>query len=156
MQPTLNPDISSWKDIGIFNRFSIYTLCSYQRDDIVVLRSPENPHRTLVKRIIGLEGDLVTTLPPYLDPVVRVPQGHAWIEGDEPFHSDDSNRFGPVPLALIHSKLVFIAWPPSRFGFIAAPTAPLVRSGPAYRRAMALFERDRSRKSRVQRNPTSE
>lgn len=66
----------------------------------------------LVKRIVGVEGDLVMTLPPYPDPVVRVPPGHLWVEGsfrssqsaspltvslgDEPFHSDDSNILGPV------------------------------------------------------------
>ena len=56
----------------------------------------------------------VKTLPPYPDAEVRVPPGHAWVEGthaksklsflsshvypqgDEYFHSDDSNTFGPV------------------------------------------------------------
>ena len=31
--------------------------------------------------------------------LVRVPLGHCWVEGDEPFHSEDSNRFGPVSSA---------------------------------------------------------
>lgn len=155
MQPTLNPDTSSWKDIGIFDRYSIHTLRSYQRDDIVALRSPNNQDRILVKRIIGIEGDDVATLPPYPEPVVRVPPGHAWVEGDEPLHSDDSNRFGPVPLALVDSKLVFVVWPFSRFGFIPAPAVPLAKNGPAYRHAMTLFGKDGSRKSRVRINPAS-
>lgn len=44
-------------------------------------RSPQDTKRMLVKRIIGIEGDFVMTLPPYPDPVVRVPPGHLWIEG---------------------------------------------------------------------------
>lgn len=77
-------------------------------------RSPEDPKRILIKRILATEGDIVKTLPPYPDREVLVPKGHVWIEGiyhyisdhpttyisvllgDEHFLSDDSNRFGAV------------------------------------------------------------
>ncbi|KAG7097093.1 hypothetical protein E1B28_004477 [Marasmius oreades] len=107
MQPTLNPDSSLRKDIALFDRFAIHTLQRFQREDIVTLKSPENPERTLVKRIIALPGDLVKTLPPYKEAEVVVPTGHVWIEGDEPFRSDDSNRFGPVSASLIDSRMPF-------------------------------------------------
>jgi len=96
MQPTLNPNTSTWRDLAIFNRFAVQTLGRCSRDDIVTFRSPENPNRILVKRILALEGDVVKTLPPYPDQEIVVPEGHVWVEGDEPFFSDDSNRFGPV------------------------------------------------------------
>jgi hypothetical protein len=70
----------------------------------------------MVKRVVAIAGDTVSprllwptrcysqpeayfqvkTLPPYPDMEVRVPDGHVWVEGDEPFHSADSNQFGPV------------------------------------------------------------
>lgn len=57
------------------------------------------------KRIVALEGDIVRTLPPWKDKTVRVPQGHAWLEGDEPLRSRDSNTFGPLPIGLINGKI---------------------------------------------------
>ncbi|KAJ4467553.1 peptidase S24/S26A/S26B/S26C [Lentinula aciculospora] len=154
MQPTLNPDSSLWRDVGLFNRYAIHTKRDYHRGDIVALCSPEDPNRVLVKRIIALAGDRVKTLPPYPDPEIVVPQGQAWIEGDEPFHSDDSNRFGPVPLALIESRLVTVVWPPSRFGNLFRPiqidkdtSTPHKHS--AYRLAMAELDRQRWRNARV-------
>ncbi|KAF8192484.1 hypothetical protein BJ912DRAFT_924827 [Pholiota molesta] len=72
----------------------------------VVCRSPEDPKRLIIKRILAKEGDTVKTLPPYPDTEVVVPENHVWVEGvksfrnplgDEPFWTDDSNRFGPSP-----------------------------------------------------------
>ncbi|KAK7470787.1 hypothetical protein VKT23_002205 [Stygiomarasmius scandens] len=153
MQPTLNPDSSLWRDVAFFDKFSIYARHEYNRGDIVSLKSPNDPNRVLVKRIIGLEGDIVKTLPPYPDPEVKIPMGHVWIEGDEPFHSNDSNQFGPVPLALIDSRLVFVVWPPNRFGHLLNTSTPPVttesKDRSAYRLAMAELERERWRSSRV-------
>jgi len=150
MQPTLNPDTSLWRDIVIFDRFSIRTLRQYERGDVVALKSPADS-KLVVKRIIALGGDTVRTLPPYPDSEVRIPPGHAWVEGDEPFHSEDSNWFGPVPLALVESKLAFIVWPPARYGPIRKPSVPNQRAprGPAWRREMATVEREQWRNSRV-------
>ncbi|KAE9410346.1 hypothetical protein BT96DRAFT_969422, partial [Gymnopus androsaceus JB14] len=49
MQPTLNPDSSLWRDVGLFNRYVIHTKLEFNRGDIVTLRSPEDPNRVLVK-----------------------------------------------------------------------------------------------------------
>jgi hypothetical protein len=40
------------------------------------------------------------------------------VEGDEQFHSRDSNEYGPIAINLIESKLTKIIWPPSRIGDI--------------------------------------
>lgn len=48
----------------------------------------------MTKRIIALPGD--TVLPLRKDEAIPVPAGHAWVEGDEAFHSRDSNSFGTV------------------------------------------------------------
>ncbi|KAJ7179175.1 signal peptidase [Mycena filopes] len=108
MQPTLNPDSSVlWRDVAIFEgRLLTHRLEHSKRGDIVAFKSPVNLKRQLVKRIMAIEGDTVRTLPPYPEPEISVPQGHVWLEGDA-FHSQDSNTFGPVPLGLVDSRLVY-------------------------------------------------
>ena len=69
----------------------------------------------VTKRIIALEGDIVRTLHPWKDKTVRVPQGHAWVEGDEPIRSRDSNTFGPLPLGLVDGRIDAVLWPHWRF-----------------------------------------
>ncbi|EPT02753.1 hypothetical protein FOMPIDRAFT_142009 [Fomitopsis schrenkii] len=159
MQPTLNPDTSPWRDLVVFDRLSIRTLRRYERGDVVALASPLDS-KLLVKRVVALEGDTVKTLPPYPDAEVRVPVGHAWVEGDEYFHSEDSNTFGPVPLALIDSKLVWIVWPQHRFGPLLVPSEPDPRlpRGPSWRVEKAAADKARWRNSRVtvvQQKPSS-
>lgn len=150
MQPTLNPDSSPWRDVVVFDRFAIRVLRQYERGDVVALLSPADS-KLVVKRILALEGDTVKTLPPYPDAEVRIPPGHAWVEGDEPFHTEDSNTFGPVPLGLIESKLSFIIWPLARYGFLRKPSAPnpsAVRDQ-AWRLEKSALEREQWRNSRV-------
>lgn len=151
MQPTLNPDESQWRDLVIFDRLSVGTLHRYEREDVVALRSPHALGQLLVKRIIALPGDIVKTLPPYPDKEVVIPQGHVWVEGDESFHTEDSNHFGPVPLALIDSKLAFIIWPWDRRGPLRRPLSTVNKKiqGPTWRVEQAELERERRRRARV-------
>lgn len=116
MQPTLNPDTSRWNDIVILDRFSVGTGEPLERGDVVSLRDPTNSSKTIVKRVVAVASDTIRTLPPY--PVIEtiVPEGHIWVEGDEPFRSLDSNTFGPVPLALVDAKIYRIIWPIHRIG----------------------------------------
>ena len=86
----------------VFDRFSTRTMHRYCRQDVVALRysvlfsrrpngefitdcylvsSDPITKELIVKRIIGLEGDVVSTLPPYPDSKVLIPEGHAWVEG---------------------------------------------------------------------------
>ncbi|KAG1458424.1 hypothetical protein G6F46_004475 [Rhizopus delemar] len=115
MQPTFNPDSNMMtKDIILLDKWST-TNHKFKRGDVVLLTSPDEPEKMITKRIIGLPGDIVQHLRKK-DKQVRIPQGHCWIEGDEAFHSKDSNSFGPVPIGLISAKAKYILWPPSRFG----------------------------------------
>ncbi|ORY00765.1 mitochondrial inner membrane peptidase complex catalytic subunit 2 [Basidiobolus meristosporus CBS 931.73] len=119
MQPTFNPDTNLLKrDKVILNKWSA-SRRNYSTGDVVALKSPIDPNRTVIKRIIAVEGDLVRTFPPNEDSsLVRIPRGYCWVEGDEPMHSRDSNVYGPVPLGLITAKVSTIVWPPSRFGSV--------------------------------------
>ncbi|PKI35856.1 hypothetical protein CRG98_043765 [Punica granatum] len=91
--------------------------------DVVLVKSPVDPRKTITKRIIGVGGDWVTF------PVgpgngdrsrsVMVPKGHVWIQGDNMYASTDSRNFGPVPYGLILGKVFCRVWPPEGFGSIS-------------------------------------
>lgn len=38
--------------------------------------------------------------------VVDVPQGHVWLQGDNPSQSRDSRHYGPVPYNIIKMKAI--------------------------------------------------
>ena len=56
---------------------------------VVMMRHPERPHLTVVKRLDH-----------------RTPEGW-WVLGDNPDVSDDSRQFGSVPDDLIEGRLLF-------------------------------------------------
>jgi inner membrane protease subunit 2 len=110
MQPTLNEGLrtNDTQDFVLLDKFSIQMRHRYRRGDVVVLASPEEPGEYLIKRLVAIEGDWFT------DRHGRhfiIPKGKCWIEGDNPTFSDDSTKFGPIPLALIDSRVVGILWP---------------------------------------------
>ncbi|CAM9288177.1 unnamed protein product [Laminaria digitata] len=119
MQPTLNLGLDSdasnpeldvvWQDKLSISRHT------YERGSIVIFRNPFEPKERMVKRLIGIDGDWVRPMGNKHE-VLRVPQGHCWVEGDRTGISGDSNQFGPIPLALIEAKATHILWPPSRIG----------------------------------------
>ncbi|CAN8290744.1 unnamed protein product [Cochlearia groenlandica] len=81
------------------------------RGDIVVFRSPQEPNKTPLKRVIGIEGDSVT----YDSKTIVVPKGHVWVQGDYN-NSKDSRAFGPIPYGLIQGRVLWRVWPFQDFG----------------------------------------
>lgn len=79
MQPALNPDVNT-SDYVFLSRWAVKNL-SVERGDIVALISPKDPDQKIIKRVVALQGDVVSTLG-YKKPFVRVPEGHCWVEGD--------------------------------------------------------------------------
>ena len=43
--------------------------------------------------------------------VIRVPEGHCWVQGDNLEWSRDSRLFGPLPLGLVKSKVLAVILP---------------------------------------------
>lgn len=120
MQPILNPDCCT--DYVFLNRWCVRSFV-VSRGDVVALTSPKDPGQKLIKRVVGLEGDIINTHN-HKKPFVRVPEGHCWVEGDNTGHSMDSHLFGPVSVGLITAKATAIVWPPSRWQGIKSVTPP--------------------------------
>ncbi|KAI3849922.1 hypothetical protein MKW98_026836, partial [Papaver atlanticum] len=102
--PSMLPTLSLTGDLVFGEKISPH-LGKVNNGDIVLVRSPENPKKTLTKCILGMEGD-------------NLPK---WIQGDDIYASNDSCQFCPVPYGLIQSKLfcrlLFLyIWPISGFG----------------------------------------
>lgn len=77
--------------------------------DVVILISPRDPTKTLIKRITAMPGDAI-----YLNETGEtkiIEEGHCWVEGDNQQSSFDSNTFGQVPLGLIEGRVCYIVWP---------------------------------------------
>ncbi|KAJ7981921.1 mitochondrial inner membrane protease subunit 1 [Quillaja saponaria] len=117
--PSMLPTLNLTGDVVLAEHMS-QRLGKVQHGDVVLVRSPLDPKRTLTKRILGMEGDRITYV---VDPKnsdrtqsVVVPKGHVWIQGDNIYLSSDSRLFGPVPYGLIQGKVFFRVWPPDSFG----------------------------------------
>ncbi|RWR97385.1 Peptidase S26A [Cinnamomum micranthum f. kanehirae] len=57
--PSMLPAVNLAGDLVLVERIS-HRIGHVGRGDIVVVRSPENPRKTITKRITGMEGDTVT------------------------------------------------------------------------------------------------
>ncbi|KAH0612632.1 uncharacterized protein H6S33_009012 [Morchella sextelata] len=111
MSPTLKDDlilVQRWRVVE-----------NLRRGQVVLYRSPMEPEKVVIKRVVGLEGDVIRTRKSCPEPIITVPQGQVWVEGDEAFHSVDSNNYGPIPSALITAKVTHVLFPLSRAGRVA-------------------------------------
>jgi len=120
MQPEFNSN--SRKDASWRSRFLrmdldwVWVSCwkartfSFDRGDIVVFVSPKEPYDYVIKRVIGLEGDIVRSHQNH-HLRITVPQGHCWVEGDNWGNSVDSNKYGPISKGLVFGVATHVIWP---------------------------------------------
>ncbi len=107
-----------------------YQLASVERGDIIVFHFPMDPEQELIKRVIGLPGDVVNVQngivsvnglaleEPYIAAAPAysgewdVPDGHLFVLGDNRNDSSDSHFWGYLPFEKVVGKAVIIYWPP--------------------------------------------
>lgn len=135
MEPTLAND-----QFLVVNKLG-YRLYEPQRGDIIVFQERAVGDRKLIKRVIGLPGEVVeirsgqvfvNDLPldePYItDPGTStqsptpVPEGHYFVLGDHRTNSSDSRNWGTLPEDRILGKAWISYWPPGLWGVIPHET----------------------------------
>lgn len=117
MQPSLNPDSSlGTRDLLLIQKYGLRRADSFSKGDVVILHSPIDPEKILVKRITALQNETVKPRSSsYPKKQLKIPPNHLWIEGDS-IHSVDSNSFGPVSSGLVVGKARWIVYPFNRYG----------------------------------------
>ena len=122
-----------------------YRLGDPQHGDIIVFKYPGQPPQDLIKRIIGLPGDMVQVnglvvsvngqalTEPYIaaSPIYQgqwqVPEGFLFVLGDNRNDSSDSHSWGLLPKENVIGKAILIYWPPpdwkaiSHYEIVVAP-----------------------------------
>jgi signal peptidase I len=107
-----------------------YQLGNVERGDIIVFHFPIDPEQELIKRVIGLPGDVVSVqngavavngqsleetyiaAAPAFSGEWVVPDGHLFVLGDNRNDSSDSHSWGYLPFDKVVGKAVIIYWPP--------------------------------------------
>mmetsp|Transcript_13007 Transcript_13007/g.32876 ORF Transcript_13007/g.32876 Transcript_13007/m.32876 type:complete len:171 (+) Transcript_13007:161-673(+) len=125
--PSMAPTLQGGGEYVFVDKFSIRSWmapCPELRGEVVYLRSPNEPDKVLLKRVVGIPGDWISdwdSIP------LQVPKGHCWVEGDDK-KSNRTNRFqkhfagGLVPFGLIQGEVRGIVWPPNRLGKVERNT----------------------------------
>lgn len=114
-----------------------YKLGEPQHGDIIVFKYPGEPPQDLIKRVIGLPGDVVKVtgaevfvngkplVEPYIaaSPVYQgeweIPEGSLFVLGDNRNDSSDSHSWGLLPLGNVIGKAILIYWPPPMWKLIS-------------------------------------
>jgi signal peptidase I len=136
MEPTLRIG-----DRVLVNKLS-YKVHDINRGDIVVFERPKDEPpdaiKDLIKRVIGLPGETVSTQngqvyidgrpldEPYLPagtvtdnlPPTKVPDDEVFVMGDNRGDSRDSRYFGPIDESLIVGRAFVRIWPVTHLGFL--------------------------------------
>lgn len=132
----------------VFSEKVSYYFRSPERGDIVTFDDPEVDGRTLIKRVIAVEGETVDLVDgrvvvdgvalnePYTAgkesrPLARtaadvtvtfpytVPDGCVWVMGDNRTSSQDSRYFGAIPLSSITGRAALVYWPVADMRFLS-------------------------------------
>jgi signal peptidase I len=131
MEPTLHSDQRL-----VVEKVS-YRFHGPRRGDIIVLKSPQQSSELLIKRVIGLPGEVVEIRQgrvyingeewdePYLErspggnwgPIIVAPL-HVFVLGDNRSFSNDSRAFGMVPIENIVGRAWVSYWPLDEVGAV--------------------------------------
>ncbi|MCM8759398.1 MAG: signal peptidase I [Candidatus Omnitrophica bacterium] len=105
--------------------------------DIVVLDDPMEENSVIIKRVVGLEGDIIEVRndgylyrnrervdepyimekASYVVKPVKIKPGEVYVLGDNRNNSSDSSIWGPVSISSVRAKILCRYWPIKRFKF---------------------------------------
>ena len=106
-----------------------YLFGEYERGDIIVFNSPVVENEDLIKRVIGLPGDIVNienghvyvnktmldepyiAASPAYTGTYEVPEGELFVLGDNRNDSSDSHAWGSVSEEMVIGKAILVYWP---------------------------------------------
>jgi len=130
--PSMQPNL--YQGYRVMTEKLSYRLHLPRRGDVVIVGRPDG-EKALVKRVIGLPGEVVETrggrawidgeqlVEPWVAylggpdcPPIRIPEGSVFILGDNRPASRDSRMIGPVPIASIRGHVLFTYWPLQHIG----------------------------------------
>ncbi|KAJ8464981.1 hypothetical protein OPV22_027533 [Ensete ventricosum] len=116
MSPTFTTSSPSFPgylkgDIVLVEKFCLETY-KFSCGDVIAFKSPSDHKREFVKRVVALPGDWMQI--PDTSDILKIPEGHCWVEGDNKEFSLDSRHFGPIPLGLVQGRVTHVVWPPQR------------------------------------------
>ncbi|MCM8827880.1 MAG: signal peptidase I [Candidatus Omnitrophica bacterium] len=106
--------------------------------DIVILDDPIEKNSVIIKRVVGLEGDIIeirnngylyrnrekveepyiAEKAKYVVEPVKLKKGEIFVLGDNRNNSADSSIWGPVAVESVHAKIKFRYWPVKRFSHL--------------------------------------
>jgi signal peptidase I len=114
-----------------------YRLHEPQRGDIIVFRDPRDSDRKLIKRVVGLPGEVLEIREgkvfindtqvdePYIESMGRysmaatlIPTDHYFVLGDNRNNSSDSHNWGTLDSQEIVGKAWLSYWPPRLWGVV--------------------------------------
>ena len=109
MYPTMNPAGVYF----IYERITPYITKSLQCGDIVMCNviHMNNESRGVVKRVIGLPGDIIRRDPTDSTSLYELQCNECWLQGDLLGGSNDSRSYGPVQLNNVHGRVVAVIYP---------------------------------------------
>ena len=133
--PSMQPSLMNNQYV-LVNKVA-YLFHAPERGDVIVFHWPVDTNKDLIKRVIGVPGDVIVIdsktvrvngvllNEPYIMAPAN-PTGNTWVVpaneyfvmGDNRLVSDDSRDWGFVPGSYIVGKAVFVYWPINSWHFI--------------------------------------
>ncbi|KAL4943589.1 hypothetical protein BDV06DRAFT_221046 [Aspergillus oleicola] len=128
--PSMYPTFSPRGDYLLVSRLHKYGR-GVEVGDVVRFYHPHFLGAHAAKRVVGLPGDFVCREEALSETVggsgkmIRVPEGHVYLAGDNLPWSRDSRTYGPLPMGLINGKIIARVWPPTKMKWVENTLKPV-------------------------------
>ncbi|KAL4957697.1 peptidase S24/S26A/S26B/S26C [Aspergillus filifer] len=128
--PSMYPTFSPRGDCLLVSKLHKYGR-GIEVGDVVRFYHPHFLGANAAKRVIGLPGDYVCREGVLSEDVggegkmIRVPEGHVYVAGDNLPWSRDSRTYGPLPMGLINGKVIARIWPPTKMKWVENTLKPV-------------------------------